>query len=199
MFLFDPRQSVEETLPICSLSGRSAWEWDSDGSGLTVPSAFAASGLLALPVTSTPLFVADNDTLLELPSDCPIAVNNDPSQLASLQHLFVRGFFAEYEVEEAHKEAWAIAEERWASIFNRNRPLAGRAQDYPDRKMVWGKPEDMSKHPDWEGHIQLWDLPRLTAMVTRVKAKLEAILGKTLHVITQGYIESITHVRQLPH
>ena len=36
-------------------------------------------------------------------------------------------------------------------------------------------------------------------MVTRVKAKLEAILGKTLHVMTQGYIESITHVRQLPH
>ena len=39
----------------------------------------------------------------------------------------------------------------------------------------------------------------MTAMVTRVKAKLEAILGKTLHVRTQGYIESITHVRQLPH
>ena len=36
-------------------------------------------------------------------------------------------------------------------------------------------------------------------MVTRVKAKLEASLGKTLHVMTQGYIESITHVRQLPH
>ena len=32
-------------------------------------------------------------------------------------------------------------------------------------------------------------------MVTRLKAKLEAILGKTL----QGYIESITHVRQMPH
>ena len=36
-------------------------------------------------------------------------------------------------------------------------------------------------------------------MVTPVKAKLEAILGKMLHVMTQGYIESITHVRQLPH
>ena len=50
-----------------------------------------------------------------------------------------------------------------------------------------------------EEHIQLWDLPRLTAIVTRVKAKLEAILGKTLHVMTQGYIDSISHVRQLPH
>ena len=57
----------------------------------------------------------------------------------------------------------------------------------------------MSKHPDEEEHIQLWDLPGLTAMVMRVKAKLEATLGKTLHVMTQGYIESITHVRQLPH
>ena len=65
--------------------------------------------------------------------------------------------------------------------------------------MVWGKPEDMSKHPDGEEHIQLCDLPRLSAMVTQVKAKLGAILGKTLHVMTQGYIESITHVRQLPH
>ena len=54
--------------------------------------------------------------------------------------------------------------------------------------MVWGKPEDMSKHPEGEEHIQPW-----------VKAKLEAILGKSLHVMTQGYIESITHVRQLPH
>ena len=65
--------------------------------------------------------------------------------------------------------------------------------------MVWGKPGDMSKHPDGEEHIRLWGLPRLTAMVTRVKAKLEAIWGKTLHVMTQGYIESITHVPQLPH
>ena len=64
--------------------------------------------------------------------------------------------------------------------------------------MVWGKPQYMCKHPEGEEHIQLWDLPRLMAMVTRVKAKLEAILGKTLHVMTQGYIKSITHVRQLP-
>ena len=199
LFLFDPRQSGEETLPIYSLSSRLAREWDGDGPGLTVPSAYAASGLLALPVTSTPLFVAHEDPLLELPSDCPTAVNSDPSQLASLQHLFIQSFFAEYEVEEAHKEALAIAEEHWARIFNHNRPFAGRAQDPPDRKMVWGKPEDMSKHPDGEEHIQLWDLPRLSAMVTRVKAKLEAILGKTLHVMTQGYIESITHVRHLPH
>ena len=67
-------------------------------------------------------------------------MNIDPSQLASLQHLFIRGFFAEYEVEETHKEALAIAEERCARIFNHNRPVAGGAQDPPDRKMVWGKP-----------------------------------------------------------
>ena len=193
------RKSGEETLPIYSLSSRSAWEWDGDGPGLTVPSAYAASGLLALPVTSTLLFVAHEDPLLELPSDCPTAVNSDPGQLAGLQHLFIRIFFAEYEVEESHKQALAIAEERWARIFNHNRPVAGRAHDPPDRKMVWGKPEDMAKHPDGEEHIRLWDLPRLSAMVTRVKAKLEAILGKTLHVMTQGYVESITHVRQLPH
>ena len=164
-----------------------------------MPSAYAASGLLALPVTSTLLFVAHDDSLLELHSDRPSAVNSDHSELASLQHLFIRGFFAEYEVEEAHKEALAIAEERWARILNHNRPVAGRGQDRPDRKTVWGKPEDMSKHPEGEEHIQPWNLPCLTAMVTRVKAKLEAILGKTLHVMTQGYIESITHVRQLPH
>ena len=199
LFLFDPRQSGEETVPIYSLSSRSAWEWDGDGPGLTVPSAYAASGLLALPVTSTPLFVAHEDPLLELPSDCPTDVNNDPSQLAGVQHLFIRSFFAEYEVEEAHKEALAIAEERWARIFNHNCPVAGRAHDLPDCKMVWGKPEDMAKHPDGEEHIRLWDLPCLLAMVTRLKAKLEAILGKTLHVMTQGYIESITHVRQLLH
>ena len=199
LFLFDPRQSGEETLPIYSLSSRSAWEWDGDGPRLTVPSANAASGLLALPFTSTPLFVAHEDPLLELPSDCPSNVNSDPSQLAGLQHLFIRSFFAEYEVEEAHKEPLAIAEERWARIFNHNRPVAGQAHDPPDRKMVWGKPEDMAKQPDGEEHIRLWDLPRLSAIVTRVKAKLEAILGKTLHVMTQGYIESITHVRQLPH
>ena len=69
LFLFDPQQSGEETLPIYSLSSRSAWEWGCDGPGLTVPSAYAASGLLALPVTSTPLFVAQDDPLLELPSD----------------------------------------------------------------------------------------------------------------------------------
>ena len=54
LFLFDPRQSGEETLPIYSLSSRSAWEWDGDSPGLTFPSAYAASGLLALPITSTP-------------------------------------------------------------------------------------------------------------------------------------------------
>ena len=38
-FLFDPRQSGEETLPIYSLSSPPACEWDGDGPGLTVPSA----------------------------------------------------------------------------------------------------------------------------------------------------------------
>ena len=192
LFLFYPRQSGEETLPIYSLFSRSAWEWDGNGPGRTVPSAYAACGLLALPVTFTPLFVAHEDPLLELPSDCPTAVNSDPSQLAGLQHLFIRSFIAEYEVEDSHKEALAIAEERWARIFNHKRPVAGRAQDPPDGKMVWGKPEDMSKHPDGEEHIRVWDLPRPSAMVTRVKAKLEAILGKTLHVMTQGYVMANT-------
>ena len=162
--------------------------------GLTVPSAYAANGLLALPFTSAPLFVAHDDPLLELPSVFPTAVSSAPSQLASLRYLFIRFFFAGYEVEEALKEALAITKERWARIFNHNRPIAGRAQDPPDRKMVWGKPEDMSKHPDGEDHIQLWSLPCLTAMVTRVKAKPEGILGNTLHVMTQRYMECITHV-----
>ena len=199
LFLFDPRQSGEETLPVYSLSSRSPWEWDGDGPGLTVPNAYAANGLLALPVTSTPLFVAHDTPLLGLPSDCPTAVNNDPSQLASLQHLFIRGAFANYEVEDALKEALAIAEERWAHIFNHNRPVGGRAQDPPDRKMVRGKAEDMSKHLDGEDHIQVWSLPCLTAMVTRVKATPEVMLGKTLQVMTQRYIASVTHLRQLPH
>ena len=81
LFLFDPRQPGDETVPIYSLSSRLAWERDGDGPGLTVPSAYAASGLLALPVTSTPLFVAHEDPLLEVPSDCPTAVNSDPSTL----------------------------------------------------------------------------------------------------------------------
>ena len=198
--LFDPRQSGEETLPIYSLSSRSAGERDGDGPGLTVRSAYAASGLLALPVTSTPLFVAHEEPLLELLSDCPTAVNSDPNHLAGLQHLFIRSFLAEYEVEEAHTEALAIAEERWTRIFYHNRPVAGRAHDPPDGQMVWGKPEDMAKHPDGEERIHLWDPPRLSAMATRVTANLEAILGKTLHVMTYtSYIESITHVRQLLH
>ena len=79
LFLFHPRQSGEETLPIYLLCSRSAWEWDGDGLGLTVPSVYAASGLLALPVTSTPLFVGHEDPLLELPSDCTTAVNSNPS------------------------------------------------------------------------------------------------------------------------
>ena len=76
LFLFDPRQSGEEMLLIYSLSSRLVWEWDGDGPGLTVPNAYVASGLLALPVTSTPLFVAHEDPLLELPSDCPCDVNH---------------------------------------------------------------------------------------------------------------------------
>ena len=83
-----------------------------------MPSAYAASGVLDLPVSSTPVFVAHDDPLLALPTDCPTAVSSDPSQLASLQHLFIRGFFVKYEVEEALKEALAIAKEHWARIFN---------------------------------------------------------------------------------
>ena len=155
-FLPNLRQSGEETLPIYSLSNRSPWERDGDGPGLTVPSAYVANGLLALPVTSTPLFVAHDDPLLELPSDCLTAVNIDPSQLASSQHWFIPGFFAEYEVEDAPRGALSIARECWARIFNHNRPIARRAQDPPYRKMVWEIPEDMSKHPDADDHIQRW-------------------------------------------
>ena len=92
LFLFDPRQSGEETLPIHSLSSRSALEWDGDDPGLTMPSAYAASGLLALPSTSTPLFVTHDDPLLELPSEYPTALNSDqpPCQPAALVHP---GFF----------------------------------------------------------------------------------------------------------
>ena len=164
-----------------------------------MPNAFAANGLLALPATSNPLLATHNEPLFELASDCPTAVNSDPSQLARLRHLFIGSFFAEYEVEDALKQALAIAVEHWARIFNHNHPVVGRAQDPPDHKMVWWKLQDMSKHPDGEDHIQLWSLSCLAAMVTRVKAKVESILGKTLYIMTQRYMKSITRVRQLLH
>ena len=65
--------------------------------------------------------------------------------------------------------------------------------------MVWGKPEDMSRHLEGEDHIRLWPLPCLTAMVNRVKVTLEEIVGNSLHVMTHVCIETITLVRQLPH
>ena len=43
---------------------------------------------------------------------CPTAFKRDPSQLVSLQHLFMRAFYAEYEMEQAYKEALVIADER---------------------------------------------------------------------------------------
>ena len=55
LFLFDLRQSGEETLPIYSLSSRSPWEWDGAGPGPTVPSAYAAKGLLVLPKIASSL------------------------------------------------------------------------------------------------------------------------------------------------
>ena len=104
-------------------------------------------------------------------------------------------------MEDAHKEALGIPEDRWARIFNHNSPVAGRTKDPLDldRKIVWGKPQDMSRHPGGEDHIWLWTLPCLTLMVNRVKATLEGIIVKSLYVMTQGYIDSITQVRQLPH
>ena len=102
------------------------------------PSAYAANGMLALPVTSTVLFVAHNDPVLALRSDCPTAGNSDPSQLASLQHLFICGFFHGYEVEDALKEALAIAKERWARIFNHNRPAAGEQRIRRTARWCWG-------------------------------------------------------------
>ena len=65
--------------------------------------------------------------------------------------------------------------------------------------MVWGKPHDVSRHSEGAGHICLRILPCLTLMVNRVKATLEGIFGKSLCVMTQGYIESISPVRELPH
>ena len=60
-----------KTLPIYSLPSRSQGDFDGDGPRLTMPSAYGAHGLLALPVTSTPLFVAHNDPLLELAAKSP--------------------------------------------------------------------------------------------------------------------------------
>ena len=85
LFLFDPRESGEETLPIYSLPSRSQWEWDGDVPGLTVPSAYAAQGLLALPVTTTPPFVAHDDPVLQVAAECPI--NSDCTQLPMAQYL----------------------------------------------------------------------------------------------------------------
>ena len=58
MFLFDPRQSGEEALPIYSLPSRSQCEQVGCGPGLIVPSVYIAHGVLALLVTATPVFVA---------------------------------------------------------------------------------------------------------------------------------------------
>ena len=201
LFLFDPRQSGEETLPIYSLSRRSAWEWDEDGPGLTVPSSYAASGLLALPVTSTPLFGAHEDPLLELPSDCPTAVNNDPSQLAGLQPAICSSglFLPSMRWRRRTRRHWRSLRSVGPGSSTTTALLPAELMTPWTAKWSGGIGEDTAKHPDGEEHIRLWDLPCLSAIVTPVKAKLEAILGKTLHVMTQGYIESITHVRQLPH
>ena len=48
-------------------------------------------------------------------------------------------------------------------------------------------------------HIRLSTLPCLTLMAIRVKATLEGIIGKSVYVMTQVCIESITLVRQFPH
>ena len=65
--------------------------------------------------------------------------------------------------------------------------------------MVWGKPKDMSRHPGGEDHIRLWPLPCVSATVSRVKATLQGIVAKSLYVMTQKYMESITPVCQFPH
>ena len=141
---------------------------------MTVPSAHAAQGLLALPVTATPPFAAHDDLVLEVAIECPI--NSDCTQLPKAQHLLQRNFWTLQEVEDAHKEALGVPEDRWARIFNHNRPAASRTEDPPERKMVWGKPQDMSRHPEGEDHIRLWTLPCLTLMVNRGKATLEGII-----------------------
>ena len=174
LFLCDPQPSAEETLPIYSLPSRSQREWDGDGPGLTVPSAYAAQGLLALPMTATPPCVDHDDPVLEVAAESP--VNSDCTQLPTPQHLLQRNFWTPQEVEDAHNEALGIADDRSARIFNQNRPDAGRTEDPADRKMVLGKPEDTSRHPEGEHHIRLWFLPCLTLMVNRVMATFEGIL-----------------------
>ena len=85
------RLGGEETLPIYSLPSCSQWEWDGDGPGLTVPSAYAAQGLLALPVTATTLFIAHEDPVQEVVAPSP--VNTECTQLSAAQHLLQRNFW----------------------------------------------------------------------------------------------------------
>ena len=66
LFLFDPRPSREEILPIYSLPSCFQREWDGDEPVWTVPSAYAAQGVLALSVTTTPPSVAHEDRSLEV-------------------------------------------------------------------------------------------------------------------------------------
>ena len=51
---------------------------------------------------------------------------------------------------------------------------------------MWGKPQDVSRHPEGEYHIWLWTLRSLTLMVNCAKATMERIVGKSMYVITQG-------------
>ena len=188
-----PRQFGEQTLFTYSLPSGSQWEWDLQRLGLMVPSVYAAQGLLALPVTATPMFVAHEDPSLEIEEESPM--NMVFTKLSTAPHLLQRPFWTMQEMEDAHKEALGIACDRRAGIFDYNRPVGGRIEDPPDRKILREKPQDI----EWEGHILLWTLLSLTLMVNRVKAAPEGIIGKSLYVMTQGYIESITPVPKLPH
>ena len=106
-------------------------------------SAFGANGLYALPVA---LFIAHDDPFLKLAADYPLGVNTNSTRLSTMQRMLQRNFWAPHDIEDTHKEALGMANNRWARIFNHNRPSAGQTEDTPNRKIVWGKPEDISRH-----------------------------------------------------
>ena len=81
LFLLDHWQSGKETLPIYSLPSRSGWERDGDGPASTVPSSYAAHGLVSLPVTRTHMFVAHTGPVLEVAKEFP--VNTERTRLST--------------------------------------------------------------------------------------------------------------------
>ena len=50
-----------------------------------------------------------------------------------------------------------------------------------------------------EDHIQLWPVLCLIAIVSRVKATKEGLVGESLYAIKRGHIESVSLLHQFPH